>query len=97
MLNTSLYLFTQQLKELIHTHQTSLNPSSMQAATRALAQAEENLHWIAKHSGVIAKWLVEQNFEGDDDDDSGAEAITSEAGLFVSLGIISISLQMVEY
>ncbi|XP_041766719.1 uncharacterized protein LOC121590789 [Anopheles merus] len=82
------------LKELIHTHQTSLNPSSMQAATRALAQAEENLHWIAKHSGVIAKWLVEQNFEGDDDDDSGAEAITSEAGLFVLLGIISISLQM---
>uniref|UniRef100_A0A182TGE8 Aminopeptidase n=1 Tax=Anopheles melas TaxID=34690 RepID=A0A182TGE8_9DIPT len=50
------------------------------AATRALAQAEENLHWIAKHSGIIAKWLVEQNFEGDDDDDSGAEAIASEAG-----------------
>uniref|UniRef100_A0A182PTS8 Aminopeptidase n=1 Tax=Anopheles epiroticus TaxID=199890 RepID=A0A182PTS8_9DIPT len=89
-----------ELKEIIQTNQASLNPSSMQAASRALVQAEQNLDWIAKHAGTIAKWLVDQqNVDDSNNDNNGAVAVSPTMSLFgmfrVGLSVVAIWLPLI--
>ncbi|XP_052903124.1 aminopeptidase N-like [Anopheles moucheti] len=84
------------LKELVQSYQVSLVPASLEAANRALVQAEQNLNWIDKHKVAVAKWLTEENFEGGIPDDNGAEVASPSVGIFAAVGIISISLWRIQ-
>uniref|UniRef100_A0A182W2Y8 Aminopeptidase n=1 Tax=Anopheles minimus TaxID=112268 RepID=A0A182W2Y8_9DIPT len=68
------------LKDIVQTYESSLEPSSLEAATSALVEATQNLLWIDKHAGAVGKWLTERNFDGDID--NAAEVPSSSVGLF---------------
>uniref|UniRef100_A0A1Y9H9E6 Aminopeptidase n=1 Tax=Anopheles farauti TaxID=69004 RepID=A0A1Y9H9E6_9DIPT len=83
-----------QFQQLVDTHQSSMTTPVLQAANRALVQSDQNVHWIDKHAGAVAKWLVEKNFENGDDDDNGVKPMRPAAGWLAIVGIITINAML---
>ncbi|XP_058064849.1 uncharacterized protein LOC131214498 [Anopheles bellator] len=75
------------LKLTLNLYTEFMVPSVVEAANRAVKEAEQSLSWIGKYSGTIAEWLVAQNYEGAPPEDNAASTSIVDLSLLIGVTV----------
>lgn len=65
------------------------------AVQRAISYADETLDWLDKHSIVISKWLVSQNYGSAALPDDNGASIIVQSGVIAAMAFLCVVIRHV--